>query len=167
MEDFTAIIEREGAYLRRLCAHLLVATGDADDAAQDALLNAWRARAKMPHDPTEQRRWLTVIARNGCYSRNRHEQVRTRWLATKRVGVSPDTAHEATVWAALREADAAIGTLGAMDRRALALSVGLRPREMGAVMGCTATAAKLRVFRARQHLVKRIGQRPPVEAGGL
>jgi DNA-directed RNA polymerase specialized sigma24 family protein len=31
---------------------------------------------------------------------------------------------------------------------------------MGAVMGCTATAAKLRVYRARQHLVKRIADAP-------
>jgi RNA polymerase sigma factor (sigma-70 family) len=60
--DFTAGVARHRGDLRRHCARI-VGTGDADDAVQEALLRAWRARDANRRGL---RPWLYRIATNVC-----------------------------------------------------------------------------------------------------
>lgn len=58
------------ARLVRLCAHLTGSAADADDLAQETLLEAWRSLGKL-HDMEGLDAWLTAIARNVCLRRAR------------------------------------------------------------------------------------------------
>jgi RNA polymerase sigma-70 factor (ECF subfamily) len=64
-EDFTAAVQRHQHELRRHCVRLTGSRADADDALQEALLRAWRARrSQVSSFP---RAWLYRIATNACF----------------------------------------------------------------------------------------------------
>jgi RNA polymerase sigma factor (sigma-70 family) len=64
-EAFAALIERHRGELHRHCTRLLRSPADAEDALQDALLRAWRARHTLATDSA--RAWLYRIATNACF----------------------------------------------------------------------------------------------------
>jgi RNA polymerase sigma factor (sigma-70 family) len=66
-ESFAALIERHRSELHRHCTRVLRSPADAEDALQDALLRAWRARHTVATDTA--RAWLYRIATNACYDR--------------------------------------------------------------------------------------------------
>jgi len=63
--DFTATVERHRSELHRHCVRLLGSHADADDALQETLLRAWRARRTQTAGSP--RGWLYAIATNACY----------------------------------------------------------------------------------------------------
>ncbi len=85
MTGLATALADERARLTRLCARL---TGDADaaeDLAQEALLEAWRAARKL-RDADGLAPWLSAIARNVCL---RWARSRGRELAHRAMPVSP------------------------------------------------------------------------------
>lgn len=76
----TTILDRRGileaalpaqrARLVKLCAHLTGSAADADDLAQETLLEAWRSLDKL-RDVAGLDAWLAAIARNICLRRTR------------------------------------------------------------------------------------------------
>jgi RNA polymerase sigma-70 factor (ECF subfamily) len=66
-ESFAALIERHRSELHRHCIRVLRSPADAEDALQDALLRAWRARHTVAAESA--RAWLYRIATNACYDR--------------------------------------------------------------------------------------------------
>ncbi|HEX8032454.1 MAG TPA: RNA polymerase sigma factor [Ktedonobacterales bacterium] len=70
-----AALPAQRARLVRLCAHLTGSLTDADDLAQETLLEAWRSLDKL-RDIEGLDAWLSAIARNIClrwiHSRSRH-----------------------------------------------------------------------------------------------
>jgi RNA polymerase sigma factor (sigma-70 family) len=64
-EDFTLTVQRHHRELRRHCVRLTGSRADADDALQDALLRAWRARRTQSSGSP--RAWLYRIATNACF----------------------------------------------------------------------------------------------------
>jgi RNA polymerase sigma factor (sigma-70 family) len=64
MDDFADVLAFHRPELHRHCCRLLRSAPDAEDALQDALLNAWRARGTLAS--RSPRGWLYRIATNAC-----------------------------------------------------------------------------------------------------
>src|SRR5690349_5011988 len=64
VDDFADLLARHRPELHRHCTRMLRSSTDAEDAVQDALLNAWRARRSVTSDAP--RAWLYRIATNAC-----------------------------------------------------------------------------------------------------
>jgi RNA polymerase sigma-70 factor (ECF subfamily) len=62
------------------CAHVCGSWDAAEDLAQEALLEAWRARGRL-HDSDGLAPWLTAIARNVCLRWRRNKGRESAWLA--------------------------------------------------------------------------------------
>jgi RNA polymerase sigma factor (sigma-70 family) len=63
--DFEAAVERHRRELHVHCYRMLGSFEEAEDALQEALLRAWRARATLA-DESGLRAWLYKIATNVC-----------------------------------------------------------------------------------------------------
>ena len=72
---FTVLVERHRGELHRHCRRLLISSERADDALQETLLRAWRARSKFAGRATF-RTWLYRIATNACLAEMRRERWR-------------------------------------------------------------------------------------------
>ncbi len=159
--DFAAVL---GYALRR--------TNRAEDAADvvaETFLVAWRRFDDVP-PLGESRLWLYAVARRVLANHRRGERRRSALgeaLARDLVGVCEDPRPSdleplARAWADLREADRDILGLAAWE--------GLSGDRLAAVVGCSRTAAKLRLHRARRRFAKelrRIGfEWKPVQAIG-
>jgi len=133
-----------GYALRRVsCAE------DAADAVAETFFVAWRRLDDLP-EGEGRRLWLYGVARRVLANQRRGERRRLalgELLARDLHGVHEDPVPcdrepVRRAWAALREADREV--LG------LATWEGLGTRELAAVLGCSRTAAKLRLHRARR-----------------
>lgn len=67
-DAFEAIVRRHGRYVHHLASQLLADADDAEDAAQETFVRAWRARAGFRAEAGV-RTWLYRIALNVCYDR--------------------------------------------------------------------------------------------------
>ena len=63
--DFTETMQRHRRELHRHCVRLLGSHVDAEDALQETLLRAWRARRTLT--ASSPRGWLYTIATNACH----------------------------------------------------------------------------------------------------
>ena len=63
--EFTALLERHRRELHVHCYRMLASFDEAEDAVQEAFLNAWRARSATPAIENP-RAWLYRIATNAC-----------------------------------------------------------------------------------------------------
>ena len=78
---FTVLVERHRGELHGHCRRLLASSERAEDALQEALLRAWRARSNFAGRATF-RTWLYRIATNACLD----EMRRDRWRPADRSG---------------------------------------------------------------------------------
>ena len=152
-----ALYVEHGRMVLGLCRLLLRDPFDAEDAAQQAFVNAHQAilhggRVRRPAQ------WLAAIARNEC---------RARMLA--RVREPTSLTHEELVTVAgvdpghdpdgvSTEVRAALRGLPARQREAVVLRdvYGLRHREVGAALGLSLPAVEALLFRARRRLRVRL-----------
>lgn len=153
-EVFEALVRRQLDSTYRLC---LAITGDEDDAAdatQTAFVSAWRhfgdLRDRERVDP-----WLQRIAVNSCrmvLRSRRRRGLREIPMTDERIrAAAPDRA--LSDGAALR---GALTGLAIDSRTVLALhySQGQALSEIASILGISASAAKSRLFRARDALRK-------------
>jgi RNA polymerase sigma-70 factor, ECF subfamily len=149
---------------------------EADDAAAEVFVVAWRRRDDIPADRPLP--WLYGVARN-VLSHQRRSVARFRRLTTRAATVQdpPRSAPDVVVvqaeeYALVREA---VDRLKAADREVLFLSAweGLSHGEMAETLGITRAAVDKRLTRAKQRLAKqyeirtRINtHRPPASAAG-
>jgi RNA polymerase sigma factor (sigma-70 family) len=137
-------------------------TGEAEDAAQDAFVKAWRAlprfRAGAPFRP-----WLLKIVANEARNRRRAAGRRTG-LALRAVDEAareaPAPSPEAAVLAGARR-DELLAGLGALDDRDRAVLtcrylLELTEEETAAALGCRRGTVKSRTSRALARLRERI-----------
>jgi RNA polymerase sigma factor (sigma-70 family) len=125
---------------------------EAEDAAQEGALKAWRAVGRLRDDTTTIRPWYLTIVANEARSRRRG-----RWWSVVR---SPDV--EAKAWesgpeeqAALRtDLDRAMRRLREVDRLILILHfyLDMPLEEVGRVVGLSPDAVKSRMYRATRSL---------------
>ena len=119
----------------------------ADDALADTLLVCWRRLDEVPEDPLP---WVYGVARN-CLANLERGARRQRRLAAKISVVDPPGVvtpalevddRVATVLEAMRAEDAELLRLWAWEQ--------LSPSEIATVLGITANAASIRLYRARE-----------------
>jgi RNA polymerase sigma-70 factor (ECF subfamily) len=134
------------AYVRRYCAE-----SDCDDVIAEVYLAAWRHYDELP---PESMPWLIGTARkvlgNAWRSRGRRQRL-TAEIANLNAIAAPDCATQA-----VERADtlAALARLGADDQEVLLLAGwdGLDSAGLATVLGCSTTAARARLSRARRRL---------------
>ena len=140
------------------CSWRTASQSDAEDAAAEVFLVAWRRIESVPPGDAA-RAWLYATARrvtaNQRRSRRRRDALADR-LGRERRFDPPgrDGVHPEPVWASAEEATvhAALARLGERDREVLLLVEweGLRPAELATVLGCREVTARGRLHRARR-----------------
>jgi RNA polymerase sigma-70 factor, ECF subfamily len=135
-EHFGAV---SGYALRRACA------GEADDVVADTFLIAWR---RLEEIPAEAKPWLLGVARRVLA--NRRRAAGRRMALAARVALERTAGPERESSPVLR----ALARLSDGDREVLLLFAwdGVSSDEAAAALGCSRTAAKVRVHRARRRL---------------
>jgi len=161
-ELFRAYHPQVLAYCRRRLPHDL-----ADDAVAETFTTAWRTLARAPAD---QRLWLLGLARGSVANvrrrRDRFARLGDRLATLDQPRPARDHA-ETTGWQG--PFLTAFGSLSEDDQEVLRLTTweGLGPADTAAVLGCSTTAVKVRLHRARQRLRKALGQAEAVTAPPL
>mgnify|MGYP001388260416 CR=1 FL=1 len=157
-QRFTELWDR---YAPRIQAYALrhVDRDEAPEIVSETFLVAWRRLADVPGEPLP---WLLVVARNtvASHRRSRHRaRVLSDELARLHAVVAPAPSHADEV---VSERDALLRALAALtpvEREALLLVAwdGLSPAQAARVAGCSVTAFKVRLHRARRRLDGSLG----------
>lgn len=136
-EHFRAV----SAYALRRARH-----ADAEEAVAETFLVAWRRLEEVPIDAKP---WLLGVTRrvlaNQRRAAGRREALRARVAGERELDTEPDRRPLVIE---------ALGRLSTGDREVLLLVAwdGLSTQEAAAILGCSATAAKVRLHRARRRL---------------
>lgn len=121
----------------------------AKDAVADAFLAAWRRFDELPDDALP---WLIAATRRTL---SNHRRALGRQLAVaERLAREPLHQPEASTDGDAAAIRAALARLSADDREALTLLAweGLSPTQAARALGCTASAFRVRLHRARRRL---------------
>lgn len=164
LAQFSALLDGSAATITRVAA-ALVGAADAEDAAQEAILRAWRAWPDL-RERDSARAWLTSITVNVC-----RDWLRGRFGAHRRLTESlPESGNEpralaffdsdpgASDHAAALDLRAAINALDEDLRLVVALRyyAGLDSTAIGAALGVPAATARTRLRRALGLLRERL-----------
>ena len=124
----------------------------AEDLAQETVLQAWRCRDQF-RPGTNLRAWLSTILRNRFYSSQRRRKWRAEYdrEIIERTLIAPD---DPSANVELEDIRRALAMLPDFQREALILvgAGGLSYEEVAQVMGCPVGTVKSRVRRARDEL---------------
>ena len=152
------------------CARALDVAQDAEDAAQEVFLRAWRKAATYEPAKGAVSTWLYRIAVNHCSDRNRRSAFR-RFLGLEAAGErqddTPGAARTLIFRAALAAARAEIARLPTRQRQVLLLQVigAMDTSTIAATLGTGTGAVEQLLVRARATLRQRLGADFIVEKG--
>jgi RNA polymerase sigma factor (sigma-70 family) len=157
MQNFETVLRAEHERLIGFCSYLTGDPDEADDLAQETLIEAWRNQHKL-YDPTGIRPWLSAIARN-VYLRWRDRSQRQRALLTKLLSESDPAVdfeldlERSELVQLLHEA---LSLLPAETRNVLVARFieSLSPAEIASRMGITENNVALRLHRGRGALAR-------------
>lgn len=165
---FDALIGKYRKPLVNVIARAIGRDADAEDLAQDVFVRVYRAAPR--YEPTAKfATWLYTIARRICLNHNRGQALR-RWFSLSPDNDSddptpepmdpraPDPPAELERAELRRAVAAAVRSLPERLRFAVILRryEDLSYEEIAEILGCTVTAAKLRVHRANALLAARL-----------
>ena len=141
---FIALCEQHMAALYRMAVSILRSPPDAEDAVQQALLNAWRARHRAK--PGLERAWLMRIVINESLTllRRRKRTIPTEDFPTL---AAPENDECAALHAAIRALPESLRT-----PLLLKYMEGLTEKEVAEALRLPLSAVKNRLFRARRKL---------------
>lgn len=147
--DFLALSQRLMPGMFRIAYSILRSRHDAEDAVQQALLNAWTHRARARQGA--EKAWLTRIVVNVSYDMIRRNR------RSVPVDSFPDAAVSAREDTGLYEA---IEGLPDILRTPFLLKYmeGMTEKEVGAALRIPLTSVKNRLFRARKALQNALGE---------
>lgn len=151
-ERLGALYEKHGRMVLGLCRIIVYDPQDAEDAAQQTFLLAYRAMldGTNPRDPAA---WLGTIARNECRSRMR---ARTDAPAPfpDHVPAGPDPCDVASEKEDVRAVLLALSELSERQRQAVVLRsvYGLSYREVAKALGTSVASVETLIFRGRRRL---------------
>ncbi|MER5323244.1 RNA polymerase sigma factor [Streptosporangium roseum] len=153
-DRFEAIYNAHYPAIHQYAARRTDSPEDTADVMSETFLTAWRRIADVP-DGDAARLWLYGVARR-VMANQRRGHSRRAGLAERLKDESSATRPGPDGLDRVREA---FGDLPVRDREVLALAFweGLTGPEIGKVLGCTATAARIRLHRARRRLAKALG----------
>jgi RNA polymerase sigma-70 factor (ECF subfamily) len=144
---FDALFRRHYETVRTLCARVTASDGSSDDLAQETFLRVLRHRATFRGD-ARFTTWIYRIARNVCLEQlarqARDRRLAERWTAETARTTSDDRSDDNELLVM------ALRSLTAEQREVLVLCRyhDLPFTEIGAILGCTAGAARVRAHRA-------------------
>jgi RNA polymerase sigma factor (sigma-70 family) len=144
---FDALFRRHYETVRGLCTRVTGAASVGDDLAQETFLRVLRHRATFRGD-ARFTTWVYRIARNVCLEQigrqARERRLAERWSADAPTSTTPDLSDETELL------DSALQSLTPDQREVLVLCRfhDLPFSEIGAILGCTAGAARVRAHRA-------------------
>ena len=149
---FDTLIERVGDHLHSVARRILRDPYLAEDAVQQALLDAWRYLPRL-RDPERFEAWAYRLVVNACYAearRERHHRANLRLLTTDLPG-DPDPATNLSL---AHQLDQAFAQLGVEHRTVVVLVhyVGLSPAEAATAMGTPIGTVRSRLHYALKHL---------------
>lgn len=163
-DAYGELVRRHQTVAHRIAYVISGSTSEAEEAAQDAFVKAWRAlprfRAGAPFRP-----WVLAIVANEARTRRRAAGRREAWTlraaAEAESAPPPATADPAAavlVHERSGELRAALGRLEERDRTVLALRylLDLSEHEMAAVLGCRPGTVKSRLSRALERLRREV-----------
>ena len=141
----TELMTRYGTDIKRFCLLQLRDASQAEDAAQDVFIKAWRALRTFRGDSSE-KTWLLHIAANTC-----RDYQRTGWFRFMDRRVTPEDMERGTAFEFPDDSlSKAITELPALLRQAVTLRYfeELSIREMTQVLGVSEATAKRRIRKA-------------------
>jgi RNA polymerase sigma factor (sigma-70 family) len=150
------LFERHGATVLGFCRMLLRNEHEAEDAAQQTFLAAYRS-IRNGIEPRHPAAWLATIARNECWAAIEHRMRQPVHQGEPESGL-PDPVVQAAANADLEELWRAIGELPRQQRQALLLREfsGLTYAELAGALGVTEPAVESLLVRARRALRRRL-----------
>jgi RNA polymerase sigma factor (sigma-70 family) len=160
---FSLLMGRHKHWLYRFVRRYVGDAEEAYDVLQDAFVAAMSNLSRYdPERPFEA--WLRRIALNKCRDRARREAVRRAFGLSRRgpeeIEAVADTAviadQRLTASHAIKALDRAISALPAALKEPLVLTVleGLSQKDAGALLGLSAKAVEVRVYRAKKQLAE-------------
>lgn len=148
-QRMTDMMNRYGTDIKRFCLLQLRDASQAEDAAQDVFIKAWRALDTFRGDSGE-KTWLLRIAANTC-----RDYQRTGWFRFMDRSVTPENMERGTAFEFPDDSlSKAITALPALLRQAVTLRYfeELSIREMAQVLAVSEATAKRRVRKANAQL---------------
>jgi RNA polymerase sigma-70 factor (ECF subfamily) len=163
-EQIALLFEEHGRLVYGVCRLMLRDPVEAEDAAQQTFLSAYRALLGG-QEPREPSAWLGTIARNEC--RTRFRARRTEPLTLVREPVGEELQREVDRREEIQSLCAALAELPPQQRDAVVLRefYGLSYAEVGAALGLSGSAVESVIFRSRRRLQDQL--RPARSALGL
>jgi RNA polymerase sigma factor (sigma-70 family) len=160
---FSLLMGRHKHWLYRFIRRNVGDADEAYDVLQDAFVSAMSNLARYDTArPFEA--WLRRIALNKCRDRGRREAVRRAFGLSRRGPEETEAVADSAIGAdqaletshALKALDKAIAALPAALKEPLVLTVleGLSQKEAGALLGISAKAVEVRVYRAKRQLAE-------------
>jgi RNA polymerase sigma-70 factor, ECF subfamily len=150
-ERLSELFEEHGRMVYGVCRLILRDSTEAEDAAQQTFLSAYRGllAGQEPRDPPA---WLGTIARNECRGRLRSRK--TEPLTLVEADSGHDTQREAGRRAEIDALCLALAELPPQQRDAIVLRefYGLSYREVAAALGISGAAVESILFRSRKRL---------------
>ena len=146
---FDALFASYNPDILAYCGWRAGSASDAQDAAAEVFLTAWRRLDELP-DGDAARVWLYATARRVIANQRRSD--RRRVALDERRALDAAGFPQGPPSPRREEAHEALGRLGPRDREVLLLAEweGLSAAEIAAVMGCLAITARGRLHRARR-----------------
>lgn len=144
-QSTTELMTRYGTEIKRFCLLQLRDASQAEDAAQDVFIKAWRALSTFRGNSSE-KTWLLRIAANTC-----RDYQRTGWFRFMDRRVTPEDMERGTAFEFPDDSlSKAITELPALLRQAVTLRYfeELSIREMTQVLGVSEATAKRRIRKA-------------------
>jgi RNA polymerase sigma-70 factor (ECF subfamily) len=163
-EEFTTVVSTYAdvvrAYISRRGTGLDVGVSNVDDIAADVWAVAWSKRSAAPalEQSDVMRAWLLQIARLTLANHIRKTVARRQWGVSEMDIAVASTEHIVLADEDLRRGFAA---LTPAEKEVFALTVweGLKPAEIAEVLGISANAASLRLFKARTKITEILTER--------
>jgi len=160
--DFSDLYRRYAGDVRRFALFLSGDPAIADDIVSETFIRLWHARGRVEL-PTV-KGYLLTIARN-LFLAERRQARRLTPIDERARDARPGPEQLAQSSADLQAALTALQTLPETDRAATLLRAeeGLSYEEIGAALGISAVAAKVKVHRARLKLAQALRGRPTAD----
>lgn len=153
-EELERLMDRYGDEIKRFCTLQLKDSFQAEDAAQDTFVKAWKALDTFRNDSSE-KTWLIRIAVNTC-----RDYQRTGWFRHMDRRITPEDLPERAEEMRFPdgEVSGAIASLPAKLRMVILLRYyeGFTVQETANISGVSAATAKRRIRKANQLLQKKL-----------
>ena len=153
-EELERLMDRYGDEIKRFCTLQLKDSFQAEDAAQDTFVKAWKALDTFRNDSSE-KTWLIRIAVNTC-----RDYQRTGWFRHMDRRITPEDLPERAEEMRFPdgEVSGAIASLPAKLRMVILLRYyeGFTVQETANISGVSAATAKRRIRKANQLLHKKL-----------